>query len=363
MTVIGLTGSNGKTTTKDFLYQILQKHGECVASQGSFNNHWGVPFTLLKINENHKFCIVEMGMNHPGELTSLNEIAKPDIVVVTNVGRAHMGHFKDIEEIARAKEEIYVSAPKKAKFVFNLDNPWTKKMFMDHQGRELYAYSTKDFSADVYFKIKRTLAKGYEIEGQINGFLGKAQVSFWGEQNIENLSAAVCLASVAGMGPNSIWKSLEDCHTGWGRNQWLETESCGEILFDGYNANPDSFKALLSNLKTTFDSYKHKVGVLGEMLELGEKSAEEHENLGKLAGALDWSEMIFVGDSGESFKRGWELSKNPKKLIILNTYKESLDIDLASVVHDGTLTVIKGSRGGALERVVERLSPKRFTQK
>jgi UDP-N-acetylmuramoyl-tripeptide--D-alanyl-D-alanine ligase len=361
--VIGLTGSNGKTTTKDFLSQILSHKDKTVASQGSFNNHWGVPFTLLKINEDTKFCVVEMGMNHPGELTTLNGIAQPDIVVVTNVGRAHMGHFSDVDGIAKAKEEIYISAPKKSKFVFNLDNTWTQKMFRDHQGRELYAYSTKDFSADVYLKLKKSLPQGFEIEGQINGVLGKAKVQFWGEHNIENLSAAACLASVAGMNPNEIWSVLDQCHTGWGRNQWVETKGCGQILFDGYNANPDSFSTLLENLGRVFDSKKKKVAIFGEMLELGEKSAAEHKSLGEQSGRLAWDEVIFVGPSGASFLEGWKLSKNKKTPIILNTYKESLDIDILSMVNEETLTVIKGSRGGALERIIQRMNPISFPQK
>ena len=160
---------------------------------------------------------------------------------------------------------------------------------------------------------------GFEIEGQIRGVLGSTEISFWGEQNLENLAAAACLASVAGVNPEKIWQFITKCHTGWGRNQWIKSETGATILFDGYNANPDSFQSLLNNLKKCYSDHSKKVGIFGEMLELGEQTGEEHKKLGQKAGELPWDEMIFIGPSGASFLAGWQASGNKIKPIISPT--------------------------------------------
>lgn len=361
--VLALTGSNGKTTTKDFLFQILQNFGSVHSSQGSFNNHWGVPFTLLDTDPSQDFCVVEMGMNHAGEIVQLMKIADPDLVTVTNVGRAHMGNFANgIEGVAAAKEEIYENAKATAQLVFNIDNNWTREMYQKYMDRPSYTYSTKNFSADVYFKVRKKSEKGLEVEGQIGGVLGKTQLQFWGDHNIENLAAAVAMAYIAGCRPEKIWPVLSNCHCGWGRNQWLDTSQGVRILFDGYNANPDSFQQLLTNVQPLFDSHK-LVAVFGEMLELGENSEHQHYELGKAASALHWQQCIFIGPSGPAFARGWQAGGGSKNLVILNTYKESLDLDLSSMVDSQSLVIVKGSRGGALERIVERFEPINFASK
>lgn len=361
--VLALTGSNGKTTTKDFLLQILNEFAEVSASQGSFNNHWGLPLTLLDANLEQEYCITEMGMNHGGEITELNQLAQPDLVAVTNVGRAHMGNFANgIEGVAEAKKEIYLSAPHKAKLLFNIDNEWTRKMYNEFSERPCYTFSTKNFSADVYLKIKKPTATGYLLEGQIGGVIDQCEVSFWGQHNVENLSAAVCMAYIAGIAPQKIWPVLKKCSTGWGRNQCVDL-SLGKLLFDGYNANPDSFLQLLNNLKQSWSDSNKYIAVFGEMLELGEKTSEEHYELGKKAGALNWQQVVFIGTSGADFLRGFKATKNKIKPIILNTYEESLDLDLPSMVNDQSLVIVKGSRGLKLERVVQRLAPINFSPK
>ena len=362
--VLALTGSNGKTTTKDFLGQILSQFGSTHVSYGSFNNHWGVPFTLLDCDKSTEFCVTEMGMNHAGEISLLMSIADPDYVTVTNVGKAHMGNFSNgIEGVAAAKEEIYESAKAQARLLFNIDNKWTLEMYKKYMDRASFTYSTKNFSADVYFKKKNQTETGMLIEGQIGGVLGKKEVHFWGDQNIENLAAAVTLAYIGGCKPEKIWDVLDHCHTGWGRNQWLKLESGGKVLFDGYNANPDSFQQLLDNITTLVQSEQKCVAIFGEMLELGDKTSEEHYQLGLKAGSLPWEECLFIGPSAADFERGFKDSKNHKKPVILNTYKESLDLDLLSMVDNESQFIVKGSRGGALERVVERLKPIGFLPK
>lgn len=362
--VIGLTGSNGKTTTKDFLSQLLGQFGKTQASKGSFNNHWGVPFTLLDTDQDCQYCVVEMGMNHKGELLELNAIAKPEVVTVTNVGRAHMEFFeKGIEGVAEAKEEIYLGAPITSKFVFNVDNEWTRKMYSKYMDRPSFTFSNQNFSADVYFKIKKQEVGGYQIEGQIGGVLGKSQVHFWGEHNIQNLAAAVTLAYVAGVQPEKLWPAIKECHTGWGRNQWVQLKSGGSALFDAYNANPDSFETLLNNVQKTWDASKKYTAIFGEMLELGESSSSAHQELGNKAGELNWESCVFIGAHGEDFLRGWQQSKNEINPVILNTYEEFLDLKWPFVLNNELQLILKGSRGGKLERVLMQLEPTNFSLK
>ena len=362
--VLALTGSNGKTTTKDFMGQILQDFGVTHCSHGSFNNHWGVPFTLLDTPLDAQFVVVEMGMNHAGEISQLMSIADPDLVMVTNVGRAHIGNFENgIAGISAAKEEIYESAKARASLIFNIDNEWTRKMYKKYMDRPSYTFSNQNFSADVFLKLKKQTEKGMEVEGQIGGVIGKSRLNFWGPQNIQNLAAAVAMAYLGGCTPEKIWPLLEKCHTGWGRNQWVPLKSGANLLFDAYNANPDSFTELIKNIGSLVTANKNTIAVFGEMLELGGESKNEHEKLGKLAGALPFAKCIFIGPSGEDFRSGWESSKSAIKPVILNSYKDSLDLDLQSMVDNHSLIIVKGSRGGALERIVERFDPVSFPSK
>lgn len=362
--VIGLSGSNGKTTSKDFLAQILSPLGPTHASRGSFNNHWGVPFTLLDTPLDAEFCVLEMGMNHTGELTELTQIGQPHVVGLTNVGRAHVGQFVDgIQGVARAKEEIYQAAPPSSWCVFNMDNPWTQKMYSKYSHRQTMTFSIKDFSADVYLRIKEKNNAGFQVEGQVGGVLGQVQLNFWGEHNIENLGLALALAYAAGVSPQRLWKQVESCHTGWGRNQWIETQSGARVLFDAYNANPESFQQLLVNLEKTWNKDKNYFAIFSEMLELGDQAVQEHKSLGERASQLPWQNCLFIGPSGPAFETGWRLGRNENNLIILNSYEESLALDLLSMIDPNSQVIVKGSRGGALERIVERLQPKGFSPK
>lgn len=362
--VIALSGSNGKTTSKDFLVQLLSSQAQVQGSRGSFNNHWGVPFTLLDTDPSVDFCVLEMGMNHSGELTHLVQLAQPDVVGLTNVGRAHVGNFADgVEGVARAKEEIYLASPQKCLRVFNLDNPWTAQMYARYRQGPCVSFSQKDFSADVYLRIKEKTLQGYQLEGQIGGVLGQGPVSFWGPQNIENLCLALALAYAGGVKPETLWPQLSRCHTGWGRNQWLHTQSGAQVLFDAYNANPESFAQLMFNLQESWQADHNYHAIFGEMYELGGDASGEHHQLGKRAAQLSWHSAVFIGPSGQDFLAGWQSTGNAISPMILNSYEESLAFDLNTMLDPKSLIIVKGSRGGALERLVERLKPEDFPSK
>lgn len=358
--VIGITGSNGKTTSKEFTAAVIEPYRKIHYSKGSFNNHWGVPFTLLAEPEGTEVTICEMGMNHSGEIALLAKINEPDVVCCSVVGTAHIENFGSIDGVAAAKEEIYEHSPAQAQRIYNLDNPWTLRMSQKARekfvhSKRLWTFSEKDSTADVFLKVKAVTMKSLVVEGQIASVSGEAELSIFGVQNLTNVMVAACNGLAIGLTPQQIWQSLPRCKTNWGRNQFLQTESGAEILFDGYNANPDSMGALISNITLIKNSGK-KIGVFAEMKELGALSETAHRELGQKVAQSGFDHVWFYGSSAPFFEQGYRSvsngSENQKNLIISMDYEDSLASKLASVLQLGDCVLIKGSRGMKLERVV-----------
>ena len=362
--VIGVTGSNGKTTTKEFAAALIGSAKNVHYNKGSFNNHWGVPFTLLQLPVNKDVAVVEMGMNHAGELTELVKIAEPDIVVCTTVGRAHMEFFGTIEKVAEAKEEIYQGASDKTLRIYNLDNVQTHNMYVkacEKYSREaLLTFSSDDPKADIHLVIHEMSMKELVIKGKIKGVEGSARVQVFGSQNLTNLMAAAALGIAVGMTPQEVWAGLEKCKTNWGRNQLVHTRSGAEIIFDGYNANPDSMRALIENVKLLSVKGK-KVGVFGQMLEMGEASPDLHHELGEWAGNAGFDKIYFVGADAQAFRQGLEKVAYRGENFVESSYSETMSDDLKRYLKSGDVALIKGSRGMKLERFVLPLEPTDFT--
>lgn len=353
--VLGVTGSNGKTSVKEFTASIVGSAKKVHRSQGSFNNHWGVPLTLLELQPEHQVAVVEMGMNHAGEITQLVAMAEPDAVVVNNVGQAHLGHFKSVEGIAAAKEEIYSAQPRARQAIFNGINPHTSKMFhrWSSQFEKVWTFGAPD--SDVYLQIANMEPMSLNIEGHIGGVKGQCDVPVWGQHNVQNLMSAAALALAAGLAPKDVWTGLPQCRSTWGRSQWLRLPDHQPLLFDGYNANPDSFAALLENL-AALPHDQEILGVFGDMLELGEFSEEKHRELGKQIGHSSMTQALFMGTFSKEVSRGFaEVRGSSESLMISDTYKEELAKKVQSMLTPKSLVVVKGSRGSGLERFVKAL--------
>lgn len=363
--VVALTGSNGKTTTKEFIAAVIAPFKPTHASKGSFNNHWGVPFTLLDIKPGTEIAVVEMGMNHAGEITELVHIAEPDVVMCTMVGRAHIEHFGSVEKIAAAKEEIYVAAKPEATRIYNLDNEQTRKMFdrarAAYPKAKILTFSAAE-KADVQLKLGTVTMRDLEVSGTIAGEAGTAKIAVFGSHNLTNLMAAAAAGLAAGLAPKQIWEGLTHCKTAWGRNQFVKLKSGAEMIFDGYNANPDSMAALLDNMKLISASGR-KVGVFGQMRELGEQSPVYHEELGRKAGNSGFDEIFFVGSDRAAFEKGLKGSAFKGALHLGNDYSDELGAALAKGLSRGDIVLVKGSRGMALERFVTPCEPLDFGTK
>jgi UDP-N-acetylmuramoyl-tripeptide--D-alanyl-D-alanine ligase len=364
--IVAITGSNGKTTTKEFTAALISTVKDVHYNKGSFNNHWGVPFTLLQLDPKKEVAIIEMGMNHAGEITELVHIAEPDVVVCTMVGRAHMEFFGTIEKVAEAKEEIYNAAKKNALRIYNLDNDQTHNMFVRGHDKfpqdKVLTFSSEDPRADVHMMIDSMNMKQLVLKGNIKGVAGQATVEVFGAQNLTNLMAAATLGLAVGMTPAQIWNGLPACKTNWGRNQLVHLKSGAQMIFDAYNANPDSMKALLENVQLLSVGGR-KVGVFGQMREMGSASAQLHEELGERVGKAGFEKVYFVGDDFDAFTKGLQKSHFSKESLIQKDFSESAGKDLATFLRDGDIAVVKASRGTKLERFVFPCEPLDFSEK
>ncbi len=373
--ILAVTGTNGKTTTKEYAATILEHKFKTQCSKGSFNNHWGVPLSLLSIEPQHEVAVIEMGMNHPGEISELVGMSDPDEVLVTMVGRGHLEGLGSVEEVARAKEEMYNFADPGVCAIFNIENEYTRKMYLNYlkahpskasspnkSSKKLILFSsqldafTVSHRPDIHFELISFEIAKLKIKGWINDVQGEVEVPVFGEHNIHNLMGASALALSAGMTPDEIWKALPSCKTAWGRSQWMNVKSGSLVLFDAYNANPESMKAAIENF-SKLRVRGRKIAFLGEMREMGAAAPEVHRELGALIGAKDFSHIFFVGPSAADFERGVRSTKFNNNLLVTDTYKKNLALGVQPVLDRDDVVLIKASRGMELERILEELEP------
>jgi UDP-N-acetylmuramoyl-tripeptide--D-alanyl-D-alanine ligase len=299
-------------------------------------------------------AIQEMGMNHKGEIAELVKIADPDVACVTTVGRAHLEFMGSLEAVADAKEEIYKFSRPSAVRVFNLDNPFTKAMLSRAPaGSRALGFSSFDSKADVHLKERLSTLDFMDISGSIGGEPGEARVEVFGRQNVINLMAAAAMALAVGVEPDRIWSGLKKCKTTWGRNQILKSDSGARIIFDAYNANPDSMEALIDNV-ARLSIPGRRFAVIGEMLEMGSHSEAVHEEVGRELAKGDYEGIWYIGSQGESFGRGLRDGGWKKKPMITAAYDEEVAARLGSMLQNGDVVLVKGSRGMKLERVLSQ---------
>ena len=357
--VVAITGSNGKTTTKEFLATLLSLQFNTLVSKASFNNHIGVPNTLLQIKPETQVVVLEMGMNHLGEIKDLVLLSDPDIVLVTTVGKAHLEGLQTIENIAIAKEEIYKYS--QAIKIFNLDNIWTHKMYTRYNPPKLTFSISYDKKADVCFYIEKSNLDYLEFSGSIQGVRGQAICSIFGEHHLYNLMAASCASLALGLSPQHIWQRLSECKGAWARSQIVTLKNKARVIFDAYNANPDSMQALLTHIaKCKIPRNLHIC--LGDMLELGDQSELFHKALGQrvaqiiLTGNIKVGVIAFIGQFGKAFQEGLKAKGVQKSIVLLDKYESSLVSRLQSHLQPEDVVIVKASRGIQLEQLLEDLT-------
>lgn len=339
--IIGITGTNGKTTTKELIAAVLRKKYHVLATEGNLNNHIGVPLSLLKLTPEHQLAVIEMGASHPGDIKELVDIAEPDYGIITNVGMAHLEGFGSFEGVKRTKGELYDFLRKHGKHIIFIDNDNEHLMSMSHDLTYI-AYGT-DESAELF--VKGTL-------GPCEPFLTfqwtcqdetyKVATHLIGSYNLKNALAAITIGRTFDVPAAAICEALEEYVPHNNRSQ-LTTTVHNHLVVDAYNANPTSMKAALENFRIM--NVPHKMVILGDMKELGACSTDAHRQIVEILPSCGLERIILVGEEFEKVNTSFEHFAN------VDVLKEHLQQHLPQDKY----ILIKGSNSMKLAQLQEIL--------
>ncbi|TLX76048.1 UDP-N-acetylmuramoyl-tripeptide--D-alanyl-D-alanine ligase [Labilibacter sediminis] len=340
--IIGITGTNGKTTTKELVNAVLSSKYNVFATQGNFNNHIGVPLTLLSMNDKTEVGVVEMGANHLGEIADLCLIAEPNYGLITNVGKAHLEGFGSFEGVMRTKSELYRYVENNLGTIFiNKDNVYLQKML--GEGASLYTYG-KDETNNI--SIERVAnSANVNFSCKYNNEVLNIDSNLIGGYNLENLLAAIAIGCHMGVNGKDIENAIANYLPNNNRSQLVISQK-NKIIFDAYNANPTSMMAALENFKEMAE--KDKVVILGEMKELGEDSLKEHKAIVDFLRNNPIRRSILIGDNYKNLVQGID---NADWYPDVNKAIECLQESPIS----NCFILVKGSRSNRLENLKDIL--------
>jgi UDP-N-acetylmuramoyl-tripeptide--D-alanyl-D-alanine ligase len=356
--IAGVTGSVGKTTTKEILAALLGARFRVLKSEGNFNNEYGLPLTLFRLDETHQAAVLEMGMSRSGELSRLAEVARPDVGVVTRVAPAHLEFFASVEEIALAKRELIEGLNgRESVAVLNADDPLMSGFAAHAPGRVLtYGIAnTADFRAEA---IEDRGALGSTFVLVHGGDRVRLELALAGRHVISNALAALAAASVWGIGAAETQDVLRDLRAPAMRGELLRFTNGAALVNDSYNSSPAALHAMISVLAATPD-YRRRILAAGEMRELGQTSAQLHREAGGFAaktGKIDW--VVGVAGDASQIVEGAVVAGVPRAQTKFFASPEEAANFLLEFVSPGDLLLVKGSRGVKMERIVEALVAK-----
>ncbi|MBI3097176.1 MAG: UDP-N-acetylmuramoyl-tripeptide--D-alanyl-D-alanine ligase [Planctomycetes bacterium] len=344
--VIAVTGSNGKTTTKDMVAHLLAKKFTVAAAARSFNNSLGVPLTLLQTGPQHAFVVLEIGTNHPGEIAPLAALARPEVAVVTNVSESHLAGLGTVEGVAAEKETLLASLQPKGVAVLNADNRYTREMKPPRGCRRITFGSAPP--ADCFGADLRTSAE--QISFRLNGEI-PVSIPILGACNLYNALAAIAVAVALGRSAAEAAEALRDFRAPPMRMQVTRLRGA-TIVNDAYNSNPKSALYALDEFEH-LTTYGRKIVVFGDMLELGPASRALHEGIADRLATMDLYAIVLVGAECRAIADRFR-TRRPRagKVVTAGSSAEAGRI-LRETMKEGDLVLLKGSRGVALERVFE----------
>ncbi|OSY88133.1 UDP-N-acetylmuramoyl-tripeptide--D-alanyl-D-alanine ligase [Tenacibaculum holothuriorum] len=328
--IIALTGSNGKTTTKELINSVLSQKFNTLATKGNLNNHIGVPITLLSMKPEHEIGIIEMGANHHKEIAFLCSITEPDYGYITNFGKAHLEGFGSVEGVIEAKSEMYHFLLKNQRKIFVNQSDKIQVEKTEKGNTIFFDDSIEYVGVNPFVELK------YKDQRIVSNLIGK--------YNFSNIAAAITIGEYFNVSSEGIVKAIETYVPTNNRSQIIKIGN-NEIILDAYNANPTSMKAALEN----FNDIKaaDKIVVLGDMFELGDDSLKEHQSISDLCESLNFDKVILVGENFNKVETNINQKFSSFDDLINNV--NSLDLNKAHIL-------IKGSRGMALERLVDLIS-------
>jgi UDP-N-acetylmuramoyl-tripeptide--D-alanyl-D-alanine ligase len=352
MKVIGITGSQGKTTTKEFLYSILKSVGECVATEANFNTEIGVPLTLLRCKESTKFCIVEMGARHLGDIAKLTKISSPDVGVVLAVGSAHIGEFGSIEAIAKTKSELITNLSAGKSAVLGSYDSWTPKMAADLPLEVInFGESAMVRAADIQ------LPGGYaHFELVTPNGRNPVSLQLLGEHQIPNALGAAAAAFALGISNEVIALGLTTTDLGSKWRMQIEELNGLKIINDYYNANPESMKAALKTLVLlSQENGGSSWAILGKMHELGAIEVEAHRQIAMYCEEIGVDHLLSVGTDLYKFSKN---ESNLKNMVVHHCPNTDAVLELVSNFSHGDVLLLKASRSEKFEDLADLITNK-----
>jgi UDP-N-acetylmuramoyl-tripeptide--D-alanyl-D-alanine ligase len=337
--LVAITGSNGKTTTKELAAVILSTQYKTHATSGNLNNHIGVPLTLLGIDDSDEMGIIEMGANHAGEIAMLCRIAMPDYGLITNIGMAHLEGFGSMEGVRKAKKELYDYLGENGGLVFiNGQDKILRVMLQDFDGGLIWygnsgesVISGEVVDADPWLRVRLDI-RGY---GNL-----EVETGLIGSYNLENILAAACIGLHFGISPGHLKESIRQYRTSNNRSQQMNTEH-NVLILDAYNANPTSMRAAIENFRSVH--HPSKSVILGDMLELGEATAEAHREIIDFLGTAGFREVILVGPV-------FAQTRVPESYTVFSSVAACSEWLKEHPLQD-RMILLKGSRGIGLEKL------------
>ena len=349
MKVVGITGSVGKTTTKEMTASILEAVYHTAKTEGNHNNNLGLPMTIMDMPENTEVAVLEMGMNHSGEMEYLSDIARPDLAIITNIGTMHIEHLGTREGILQAKLEIMRGMPDDGAGVFNGDEPllWNIRAIGKHKK---YYYGIENHACDVTATDIVELDDG--VRFVVHGFGQQFElfVPMLGRHAVYNALAATTVGLLLGVKPEQIQARFSSFHN-TGMRQKIYVKNGVTIIEDCYNAGPESTEAaldVLAGIKTD----GRRIAVLGDMLELGNRSAAEHYRIGRLAAGKADLLLTYGEHSVRTLTGAITGGMNPKNTDHFDTHEDMAHM-LKMCVSEGDVVLFKGSRGMRMEKVLQ----------
>jgi UDP-N-acetylmuramoyl-tripeptide--D-alanyl-D-alanine ligase len=348
--VVGVTGSNGKTTTKEMIAAVLSTRGAKVAkSPGTENNLVGLPHTLLRLTGEEDFAVLEMGMNHPGEIWRLAEIARPNVGVITNVAPAHLEGVGSLANVAAAKEELALGLAPASILIVNARDPRLVAIAERFAGRKVLVGG----NGPLRLLSSSPTANGQKIEVEVEGRRASVDLAIRGDHNVENALLAIATGLALGVDLDAALAGLATFTPLAMRLQVVVTPNGARILNDAYNANPASMEAALAVLAA--EPARRKLAVLGEMWELGAEAARYHREIGAAAARARVDRLLAVGRYSVDMAAGAVEAGLSSTLVECCESAVEAATRLESRLTEGDVVLVKGSRGAKMEEIVARL--------
>ena len=353
--VLAITGSNGKTSTKDFTAAVLGRRFRVTKTQGNFNNHVGLPRTMLEATSQDEVAVWEIGMNHPGEVAALAKIAAPDAALITNIGIAHIEFMGSREAIAAEKGALAEAIGPQGSIILNADDPFSKNIATRTHAKVIFAGTT---AGTIRAGEITQSAHGSDFTILEGAHRCRAQLPVPGLHMVQNAMLAVAAGRLFGLSLEEAAAGLVAAPLAKARLQIRQINGV-QFIDDSYNANPDSMKAALRTL-VELDADGKRIAVLGEMRELGKESARGHREVGETAAELGVDQLIAIGDMGAAIAEAAQ-EAGLEKTAAVGSISEAAEM-LTEITAPGDLVLIKGSRTARTERVLEEFAKRQPTE-